>query len=160
MKPIKRILVATDFSECSERALDHAIALARAFGASITLLHAWEIPVYGFPDGSFIASPEASNRIMNAARDALTLTVDRRKDSGVRIEPELREDVAWMAIGAVAEEIDADLVVLGTHGRRGLSHALLGSVAEKVIRTCSRPVLTIRGPAAGAREARAETSAP
>lgn len=152
MKPIKRILVATDFSDCAEHALDYAIDLARSLGASIMLLHAWEPPVYGLPDGSFVGTAEVSERLLTAARKALADAVDRRKDCGVPIERELREDVPWMAVDAVANSIDADLVVLGTHGRRGLAHALLGSVAEKVVRTCTRPVLTLRG-GASARKA-------
>jgi nucleotide-binding universal stress UspA family protein len=148
MRPIQRIVVATDFSDCSENALDFAVGLARAFDASITLLHAWEIPTYGFPDGSVVSANDLTDRVLAASRGALALAVKRRQESGARIEGMLREGVAWSAIESAAETLDADLVVVGTHGRRGISHALLGSVAEKVMRTCSRPVLTVRAPAA------------
>jgi nucleotide-binding universal stress UspA family protein len=142
MKPIRRILVATDFSASAERALDYAVDIARAFDGSITLLHAWDVPVYGLPDG-LGTSAEMVDGVKKAGADALRVTSERRKGCGVPIALELRADSAWCAINDAADAMNADLVVLGTHGRRGLSHALLGSVAEKVVRTSLRPVLTI-----------------
>jgi nucleotide-binding universal stress UspA family protein len=69
-----------------------------------------------------------------------------REGRGAALNKVLREDAPWRAVVTVADEIDADLIVIGTHGRRGLARALLGSVAENVIRVASRPVLTIHGP--------------
>jgi nucleotide-binding universal stress UspA family protein len=142
----RRILVPTDFTETSDRALDWAIHLASAVGASVTVMHAYEIPVVGFPDGALIPTAEIAQRITDAARNGLTALVDRNRDRGVAIDGILREGVAYEEINAVADQIDADLLVVGTHGRRGLARALLGSVAENVIRTSHRPVLTIHGP--------------
>jgi nucleotide-binding universal stress UspA family protein len=141
----KRILVPTDFTETSERALDWALDLAARIGASVTVMHAYEIPVIGFPDGAIIATPEVATRIADASRAALDATAEKRRSGPVAIDTLLREGVAWEAINAVADEIDADFVVIGTHGRRGLARALLGSVAENVVRTAHRPVVTIRG---------------
>jgi nucleotide-binding universal stress UspA family protein len=83
-------------------------------------------------------------RISDASQHALKKTVDQRLGRGIPIDSLLREGVAWEEINAVADEIDADLVVIGTHGRRGLARALLGSVAEHVVRTGRRPIVTIR----------------
>jgi nucleotide-binding universal stress UspA family protein len=145
----KTILVATDFSETSDRALDYAVDLAKLLGASITVMHAYELPVYGFPDGALVATVEIATRIMNAAQAALAQSCEVRADKGVKLTPILRQGVAYEEVHSVAEEINADLIVIGTHGRKGLSRALLGSVAEKVIRTATRPVLTITGPKGG-----------
>jgi nucleotide-binding universal stress UspA family protein len=141
----KRILVPTDFTETSDRALVWALDLAARLGASVTVLHAYEIPVIGFPDGAIIATPEMASRIADASRAALDAAIDKRRSGTVPIDGVLREGVAWEAINAVADELDADFIVIGTHGRRGLSRALLGSVAENVVRTAHRPVVTIRG---------------
>ncbi len=145
MGDIRRILVPTDFTETSDRALDWAIELAKRLGASITVMHTYEIPVVGFPDGAIIATPEIAGRISEASRSALDATMARIKSRGVPTESLLREGVPWEEINSAAEAVQADLVVIGTHGRRGLTRALLGSVAENVVRTANRPIVTIRG---------------
>jgi nucleotide-binding universal stress UspA family protein len=147
MSNLRRILVGTDFSPTSDSALDWAIELAARVDASVTLLHAYEIPVMGFPDATVIATPEVASRITGAATAALEQTVDRKRGMGVPIDGVLREGAAWEEINRVADEIGADLVAIGTHGRRGLARALLGSVAERVIRTSTHPVVTVRGAA-------------
>jgi nucleotide-binding universal stress UspA family protein len=146
MPVFRRILVPTDFTDTSERALDWAVDLAAAVGASLTVMHAYEIPVVGFPDGALIPTADIAKRIGDAAKNGLSALVEARRSRGVTIDGVLREGVAWEEINAVAEKIDADLIVIGTHGRRGLARALLGSVAENVIRTSHKPVLTIHGP--------------
>jgi nucleotide-binding universal stress UspA family protein len=146
MLSFQRILVATDFSETSNRALDYAVGLAQKFGATVTLMHAYEIPVFGFPDGAMIATVDVASRISTAAQQALAAAAESRAASGVKIETTLRDGVAWEEVNRVAEEAGADLIVIGTHGRKGLARALLGSVAENIIRTAKRPVLTIHGP--------------
>jgi nucleotide-binding universal stress UspA family protein len=146
MATLRRILVATDFTDTSSRALDWAIELAAPLGASITVMHAYEIPIVGFPDAALIATADVATRISDAARAALESTIEQRRGRGVRLDALLREGVAWEEINSVADELDADLIVIGTHGRRGLARALLGSVAENVIRTARRPVTTLHGP--------------
>ena len=146
MLAIQRILVATDFTETSDRALDFGIELARKFDASITLVHAYQIPAMGFADGGYIAGAEVAAQLATAAQKRLDAIVESRKTSGVASRAILREGVAWEEVNAVAKEIDANLIVIGTHGRRGLARALLGSVAENVIRTSTIPVLVIHGP--------------
>lgn len=109
-------------------------------------MHAYEIPIVGVPDGALIATPELAARLADASRSALDSTLKRLENRGVQVAGVLREGVAWEEIERVADEIDADIIVIGTHGRRGIARALLGSVAENVIRTTYRPVLTIHGP--------------
>jgi nucleotide-binding universal stress UspA family protein len=109
-------------------------------------MHSYEIPILGFPDGGIVATADISSRIAEASRAALDSLVAKRQGSGVAVDGILREGVAWEEIDRVADEIDADMIVIGTHGRGGLARALLGSVAENVVRTAHRPVLTIQGP--------------
>jgi nucleotide-binding universal stress UspA family protein len=147
MLNLRRILVAVDFTETSDKAFDFAIELAAKFDASVTAVHAFEIPVIGFPDGALVATADIAARIQEAARQGLDAAVSARQGrSGVTIQAVLREGAAQEEIRAVAEETKADLIVIGTHGRKGLARALLGSVAENVIRTVKLPVLTIHGP--------------
>lgn len=147
MIQLQRILVPVDFSEKSERALDYAIELAKKVGARITLVHAYEIPVYGFTDATLVATPDLAARLSDAAQKTLDALVESRRDRGVPMQAVLRNGVAWEEIAAVAKESQADLIVIGTRGRRGLARALLGSVAESVIRTSDVPVLTLHAPA-------------
>ncbi|MEO6420848.1 MAG: universal stress protein [Polyangiaceae bacterium] len=143
---LRTILVPVDFTETSDRALDYAVALAAKFQAKVFVMHAYEIPIYGFPDGAFVATGDVAARLATAAEKALDSLVRSRSDAGVPIVAALRTGVPWEEANAYASEIDADLIVIGTHGRRGLARALLGSVSEQVIRTTPRPVLVIHGP--------------
>ena len=143
MPSFHRVLVPTDFTESSDQALDWAIELAARLDASVTVMHAYEIPVIGFPDGSLVATAEIATRLSDEARTSLEATVAQRQGRGVPIDAVLREGVAWEEINSVAEAIDADIIAIGTHGRRGIARALLGSVAEAVVRTSRRPVLTV-----------------
>ncbi len=144
----KTILVAVDFSDSSEAALEYAVGFAKSLGARVVVVHCYELPVYGFPDGALVASVDVATRIMNAAQAGLEGMVKRYSDE-VHIETVLRQGVAWEEVRAVSEEVGADLVIIGTHGRRGIARALIGSVAEKILRTSTVPVLTIHVPQNG-----------
>jgi nucleotide-binding universal stress UspA family protein len=146
MIAIRKILVPLDFTETSDKALDFALELAEKFGAHVTAMHAYEIPVLGFPDGVLVATVDIAVRVQEAAKKGLDAAVDARRGRGVPLVGVLREGNAQEEILSVASEIGADLIVIGTHGRRGLARALLGSVAENVIRTSKVPVLAIHGP--------------
>jgi nucleotide-binding universal stress UspA family protein len=146
MLTVRTILVPVDFTETSDRALDYAVSMAARFEAKVVVLHAYEIPVYGFPDGALVASGEVAGRISEAAQKALDRLVEARQNKGAKLTALLRTGAAYELANTVAEEVDADLIVIGTHGRKGLARALLGSVAENVIRTAKRPVLVIHGP--------------
>ena len=150
MTNIARILVPTDFSAASDGALTYARSLARQFGASINLVHVFEDP---FTSGAFIGDGtvtmpldlrQSLERLAHeqlAARHAAHLGILPLSSTDLLIGPTAKRIVEH------AEKTHADLIVMGTHGRSGLGHLLLGSVAEKVVRTAKCPVLTAREPA-------------
>jgi nucleotide-binding universal stress UspA family protein len=143
MNSPKIILVPTDFSVAAETALDHALALAAKLGAKVFLLHAYALPVIGFPDGTLIPSAAIASGIINRAEKELADCVAKRRESGVEIVPLLKQADPREAILATAHDLSADLVVMGTHGRRGIARALIGSVAEAIVRVSPVPVLTV-----------------
>lgn len=148
MKHIERIVVGTDFSEIAEQAVDQAFDLAAQLGAVVTLVHAYELPVYSFPDGVVVSTADAADKITSHALQRLEASIERRKGRGVSVKSTLRMGPAWEELNAVAAEENADLIVVGTHGRRGFSRVVLGSVAERMVRTAVRPVLVVRAEAA------------
>jgi len=148
MTPAKSILVATDFSDISERATAYAIDLAGQLGARVTFLHVYELPVYVFFDGALAVTSDLAGSLSAAADGAMATLVARQKASGVPAEGRVSVGSPADEVQRVAEEIKADLIVVGTHGRRGLARAFLGSVAEIVVRTSTRPVLVVPSPQA------------
>jgi nucleotide-binding universal stress UspA family protein len=143
---VRTILVAVDFSETSDHALEVGLDLAQAFGASVHVVHVYQIPVYGFPDGAFLAGPEVATRLAQASQRGLDEIVARHASRGVAMVSHLKEGPAHEGILDTGEEISADLLIVGTHGRGAIAHALLGSVSEKIVRTSKIPVLTVRKP--------------
>jgi len=150
MSAPKTILVATDFSDPADRALDYALELAEKLGASVTVMHAYDIRPLDFLDGALVASADVPGQIVKAARAGLEATVAQRTRATVQVSTLLRAGEPRDQIHAAADEVGADLIVLGTHGHRGISRVLLGSVAEYVVRTATRPVLTVHAPRAHA----------
>ena len=147
MSTFKRILVPVDFSEHSRKAVQVAAELARTAGASVTLLHAYVIPAYPLPEGFVFASAQAVAELMQKSQDALTELKRVALDAGApQVELVLAEGPAFAEIIRAATEKHHDLIVMGTHGRTGLAHAFLGSVAEKVVRRAPCAVLTVRLP--------------
>jgi nucleotide-binding universal stress UspA family protein len=142
----KTILVPVDFSEASERALVYALDLAKSTGGTVHVMHAFELPIIGFPDGTLVATAEMAAKIVDSAQSSLSALVAKYESTSVPLTAALKQADPRAAILAVAKELDAELVVMGTHGRRGLAHALIGSVAESVVRTSPIPVLTLREP--------------
>jgi len=141
---IERILVPHDFSETADAALAMALDLAEKMRARVTIMHAYEVPTYVFPE-SVVATADLVGQIRGAAEEALAAVKERSARPGVQVDTLLRQGVAWSEIDQAAKELGVHLVVMGTHGRRGLSRALIGSVAEKVVRTAPCPVLTVHG---------------
>jgi len=131
--PVERILVATDFSLCSLTALEHAEELARRFAAELLLLHALDVPpgVAELPHGP-------------AAERELVRTIQYLGDHGLEARSLLRGGPAVETILETAASERASLIVMGTHGRTGMTHVLMGSVAEHVVRSARCPVLTVR----------------
>jgi nucleotide-binding universal stress UspA family protein len=139
----KTILVPTDFGASSDNAIAYAVDLAKALGAELVVMHTYEIPMIGFPDGALVATPEIATRISTASQEGLDKAIAVHAKSGVAIRALLKQGATWQTINETAAEIDAGMIVMGTHGRHGLPRALLGSVAEKIVRTATIPVLTV-----------------
>jgi len=140
----KTILVPTDLSEGAEEALDYACELARTFGARIHLLNVIGIPALGVPELGVALTSTVIDTIIRDNQKALERLAETRRDSAQIGELLLRTGDARDMINHTAIEVGADMIVMGTHGRRGVSRALLGSVTEMVVRTAPCPVLTIR----------------
>ena len=144
MKPFQCILVATDFGEASERALAGAIDLARRFDAKLSVVHCFEVPSYAYA-GMYGSSVDLLTPIREGAERQLQELMARVRQQVPSATGTLRTGVAYDEILGIAKRDHADLIVLGTHGRQGVSRMLLGSVAEKVVRLSPVPVLTVRG---------------
>ena len=140
----KHILVPTDLSEGAEEALDYACELARQFGATVHLLHVIGIPTLGVPELGVAMTSTVIDSMMRESQIALEQLAERKRDLGTFGQILLRSGDARDVINNTAKELGADMIVMGTHGRRGVSRALLGSVTETVVRTAPCPVLTVR----------------
>jgi nucleotide-binding universal stress UspA family protein len=137
----KRILIATDLSPQSDEALMDAIALAREAGAALEILYVLELEVEQYPLGFAFSGDHAG--LMIYVKRELAQRAAIAAQAGVSCHVKALEGKATTDIVDYANEVGADLIVVGTHGRKGLVHALLGSVAEKVVQRASCPVLTI-----------------
>jgi nucleotide-binding universal stress UspA family protein len=146
MSPMKSILVAVDFGESSADALRLAIDLTQRFDASLTIIHAYDIPGYAYESLSYIPS-DLLTPIEEAARQTLANTLTDVQKTIPAAQSVLRRGPVSQQLLSFIEETKPDLVVVGTHGRHGIAHAVLGSVAEKVVRFSSSPVLTVRAAA-------------
>ncbi len=151
MLAFHKILVPTDLSHCSTRALSEAHEFARQFSASLDLLYVWTMPALVAPEslvtGMGINEQPLLDWMGNSARELLAEFEHNAKNAGITVNTTFCEpgDPAT-AIVEHATQGGYDLLVLGTHGRTGFAHALLGSVAEKVVRHAPCPVLTVRTP--------------
>jgi nucleotide-binding universal stress UspA family protein len=143
---LQKILVATDFSEPSDAALAYGRELARAFNASLTVFHSVaNIAVYGAEIALY--EPEIQKDIEAAAQKQIDALVSEEDRTALHAQAVVRTSSATaLAIVDYAREINADLIVMGTHGRGAVAHLLMGSVAERVVRTAPCPVLTVRHP--------------
>ena len=142
----RTIVVATDFSDASALALEYARVLAKRFGAGLRVLHVVATPR---PLGTEIYVPEAMSVSDVAVADAQRLMGETlAKFEGTPVVGQVLVGNPARKIVEYASDHDVDLLVIGTHGRSGLSHLLMGSVAERVVRTAPCPVFTTRGSAA------------
>jgi universal stress protein A len=144
----KRILVPTDFSAPSDAALEYARTVATCFGASLHLLHVVEDP-YRAVYSAEIYVPEVEGlreRIVSDAWGRLNDTLTPQDVSQLHATTDAVIGTPEWSIVEYAGARDIDLIVMGTHGRGGMSHLLMGSVAERVVRTAPCPVLTVRQP--------------
>ena len=149
MITLRNILVATDFSEPSDAALTYGRALARNFGATLHVVHVvGNVPtvVYG-AEAYALSMPELQQEIEDSARKQLAaLLIDNDPQPMPKREVVIASDSPAAAIVDYAARERIDLIVVGTHGRGAVAHLLMGSVAERVVRTAPCPVLTVRHP--------------
>ncbi len=144
MAGFRKILVPVDFSTHSSRALQLGIELAKTFGAKLHLLHCYQINVGAIsPYGVVI--PESFDRdIREAASRQLAQWREKVTAQKLEVEAEVSPTFPSEAIASTAERIGADLIVMGTRGLSGIKHVMLGSVAERTLRTAPCPVLTLK----------------
>jgi nucleotide-binding universal stress UspA family protein len=155
MLPIHTILHPTDFSKNSECAFQLAVALARDYKAHLIVLHVEAVPaaIYGFGEGVLPPRTEWDEELRRE------LEKIHAADPNVNLSHRLEEGDPVTEILMVAEDTHADLIVMGTHGRRGIPRLLMGSVAELVVRRADCPVLTVRTPFPEGAPAEATTEA-
>lgn len=149
-RAIRKILVPTDFSTCAEYALRYAVDMARALGAEVRICHASARPDYQVPNlvSPAMAAAAASmvdqlQQVFAAAEHEVQDLVDRHRGDGVPISGTNADGEIDEAITHEAKAWGADMIVIGSHGRRGVSRILLGSVAERVVRHAPCPVLVV-----------------
>ena len=146
MIDLKRILLPTDFSEYAKTARNYACAFTEHFGAELHMLHVLQDLVAMVPEPGLAFPPPGDymGELQESAERALDQLLDADWAKDKTIVKATRQGPPFLEIIRYAKEHDIDLIVLGTHGRSGLAHVLLGSVAEKVVRKAPCPVLTVR----------------
>jgi nucleotide-binding universal stress UspA family protein len=149
MATFEHILVATDFGEPSQSALELAERLAAESGCRLTLVHTFEIPHYSYTETIFV-NVDIVTPLQQSARERLDELVAKTRKTVPNAEVRLYVGTPWKKVIEAIGDVGADLVVIGTHGRKGISHALLGSVAEKIVRASPVPVLTVHARSASA----------
>jgi nucleotide-binding universal stress UspA family protein len=140
MIAIKKLLVPTDFSEYSRFALRYAVALAKSFEAKVYVIHVHE----PYPQGSALEGIYYDPAIME--EDALDAIVKELRVQKIDAEAVFVKGRPFMEIIRQAQQIEVDLIVMATHGRKGVSHLVFGSTAEKAVRMAPCPVLTVKHP--------------
>jgi len=146
---VERIVCPVDFSEYSGRAYDYAYSLARHYGAKLFVEHVVQplqaaYPYYPFPEA---ALEDTWSHVCTQAEKGLQELVKTHSRNGLQPECVIQQGFPWESILSFAEEKSADLIVMGTHGRRGLDRLTMGSVTERVLRKARCPVLAVRKPA-------------
>lgn len=149
MRPFNNILIAIDFSENSTYAFDYALTLARQFNAELTVMHVINEPIdlRGFyvPHISF---EQLEKEIEAGATGMMEKFCQEKMGDFRNYKTSIVNGIPYEEIIRKAKDIDASLIVLGTHGRTGLDHIIFGSTAERVVRSSPCPVLSIRLPEA------------
>ena len=139
---IGAILVPVDFSECGQTAVRYALGMASQFQATVTLVHVVEQIIY---PGDWMYPPLAMSDFASEKRGEVQQKMESLvHEPRAKVNYVVRVGRAWQEVTELAKEIQADLLVIATHGYTGLKHVLLGSVAEKIVRHAPCPVLTVR----------------
>lgn len=147
MTLIKRVLFATDFSACADRAMGYALALADAWQAELCVITVLEL--YPGMDPDYTVNKMYLDHLRSEANRQLVAVEARAKTAGQPITTRIETGIPSQAVQMVAEGIGADLLVVGTHGRTGLDHVLIGSTAERVVRMSPCPVLSVKAEKGG-----------
>lgn len=149
MTRFNKILVPIDYSPHSDEAIRTAVDLARRYPAAITLVNVYEPVDRLMPEAYWVITPEQEQRVLAAFKERLEKTEKQVRDQGVSdVSTQLLEGDPSLRIVSYAREHGYDLIVMGTHGRRGVKHLLLGSVAERVLRAAPGAVLVVKAAAA------------
>jgi nucleotide-binding universal stress UspA family protein len=147
MKPFKKILVPVDFSPHAQEAIRTAADLSSRYDASVTLVHVYESVAYTLPEGYLLYTPQQLADLLSEFDKLLTSARREAEAAGARrVDSKQLQGVAAFEITEFARANGIDLIVMGTHGRTGVRHVLLGSVAERVLRKAPCPVLTVKAP--------------
>ncbi len=145
-KVFQNIVIATDGSAYSNAAVKLGSELAAQFGAKVTLVYVFEPVKYALPEGYVPYTPEQLTEMTDHFEQMLATTKDRALAHGApAVETRLLQGVVAEEVSDFANKHHADLIVVGTHGRNLVGRVLLGSVADKILRTATVPVLTVRG---------------
>ena len=144
---LERILVPVDFSDCSLDALEYAVVVAQQAKASLMLLHVLEPVSYGLD--FTLGHVRTREQIRESWTKRLEELASSHRHSDVQVESQLRGGLPSDSILDSAQTLPCDLIVMGTHGRRGISHTISGSVAEAVLRKARCPVIAVRSPKFG-----------
>ncbi|MEP9411566.1 MAG: universal stress protein [Candidatus Brocadia sp.] len=143
---IKNILCPIDYSVYSEMALKYAIEFAEKYQAKLYLMHVLDIRVYDINEPDLYNVNIVDSETIDKLRERLLRCVSEDTKGRISVEAIIIQGVPFAEIIKASRDYKIDLIVIGTHGRTGLSHAIMGSVAEKVVRKAPCPVLTIRHP--------------
>ncbi len=145
---IKKILCPVDFSDSSDHALQYAIALAQSHEATLRLLHVVQPPLMSVPGDPMVPefSSEVLEDIKTASQRRLEEMAATTREQVPVVETQIATGSPFVEIVTDAKDQNIDLIVVGTHGRSGLAHVMIGSVAEKVVRKAPCPVLTVKHP--------------
>jgi nucleotide-binding universal stress UspA family protein len=141
---VRTILVPVDFSDSAPTVLEWAAHLAEEHGSKLVLFHAYHLPVeFQQLEGAYLP-PDFWANVKQEAQQSLGRYEEQLRSNGLEVEAVVREGYAATAIVDEASDVDADLIVIGTHGLSGIKHMLLGSIAERVVQKAPCPVLTVK----------------
>ena len=144
MNKYRRLLCPVDFSDVSKNAFQIAIDLAVLFKADLHVMHVFQMPASTIPEGIYDIPDDMEDKVKSHFSKKLDEFIKNHSTPEINITTGSYAGFPHVEIINSAKEAKADMIVMGTHGRTGLSHVLLGSVAERVIRTSDIPVLTVR----------------
>ena len=146
MKAFEKILVVTDFSLCAGAAADAGAQLALQLQAAVDVVTVVDTSPLLEAYGDVEFRTQRITEIRAEAQDKAAAFAKRHFEDRVRVNVHVRDGNTFLEILQAAQDLGSDIIVMGTHGRTGLAHLVIGSVAEKVVRKSSIPVVTVRGP--------------